>query len=438
MVHTEGFTFTLLHDSTKIIRRIYSLSLHADRFFKGRSDGKKIKEISRQWLIHSTYPPSLILLEKCEENWKKHFEDYPEFIINKLLVTLNKFEKDYVVPTDLVFLSNKLTSILKNSESFKNFEMRELARNLIAELGYQYFSTAINIIHKFERKNFGWSNDNITTSIKTEYIELEVLAYCLAFSGILFVTYTIPNNKYFKKGWCKFCFRKAMLSSNTCELHRYGNKNINLYRLGEVVHNDLINDEPKKFQIWEDFKMCIKDYEDEEREFKLKIEFEVKPELKLELELELKLYLDNPINNWKKTLISFVKSRPVLGTRLSIDKIEQFPNWVEAVQYLRDQLENPEEKSTHPQAVMSWLAMAAEWIKVENKRISIDGKRFRRSKDSDIATYFLILNEFEIDRNIAVKDIAKKIGFTPALIYDTIRKHKDLRKIFLERKKFPN
>ena len=47
MVHTEGFTFTLLHDSTKIIRRIYSLSLHADRFFKGRSDSKKIKEISR-------------------------------------------------------------------------------------------------------------------------------------------------------------------------------------------------------------------------------------------------------------------------------------------------------------------------------------------------------------------------------------------------------
>lgn len=416
MDHSDNFTFWLLwKDSNKIFRRIHSLTLRAGRFFEGRSDGKFIKELSRQWLIQSTEPPSLILQTKCEENWKTHIEGYPEFIINKLLDSLNEFEVNNIDLTELISQSSQLTSILRNSNWFSEVKNRELARNLIANLGCQYFEIAKKIVFAFERENLNCSKDTVPTSLITRYIKLKVLAYFLAYSGALFITYEMPKKKYFEKSWCNVCFRRTKLGSSSCKFHQSGNDYANARRYGNKIRQAFKETEPEKFRVWEDLKMCIKDHEDEE--------------------LEHKCSFDKPLYDWKKALISFVESKAALGTRLSIEKIEQFNNWVEAVDYLRDQLENSEEKSIHPQAVKSWLGMAAEWFEIEDKFISKDGKKLRKSRShgSVLPTRQLILNEFKIERNFDIKNIALKLGLTETRIRDCIFSDEELLEIYLGR-----
>jgi hypothetical protein len=164
--------------------------------------------------------------------------------------------------------------------------------------------------------------------------------------------------------------------------------------------------------VWKDLKICITDCEDEE--------------------LELKLSFDFPISDWKKALISFVKSKPSLASRLSTVQIDKFQSWVEAVDYLRYQLDNPEEKSMQLQAVWSWLVMAANWFEIEDVFISEDGTKLRvsRSEGAVLPTRQLILNEFKMNRNIEIQEIAQKCGLTQRGIRYCIAKHEVLRKIY--------
>ncbi len=411
----DNFNFLmLLEDSTKTTDGIESLMDEAEKYFDGKSNGKVIKKISRQWLIQSKESPFLELLNECELNWNEFNADIPKFIIKKIQETLRKSEKGNVDLAELFALSNQLTSILKNVDWYSKVNTRDLARSLITNLGNRYFVTAINVVYEFAKVNLP-SDEPVPKQLLAKYKKIKAMAYFLAYAGSLLIIYKIPENNFWEKSLCRVCFRRTELGSASCKFHRSDNANHDKYLLGRKILKALKVTEPEKYRYWEDLKK-------DTNKFKLE-------------EFELNLSYDKPVydlKEWTKTLISFIKSKPVLGTRLSIEKIEQFQNWVEVVDYLRNQLENPEEKSNHPLAVTTWLALAADWFEFENMFVSKEGNIYKKAKGFDLPPRQLFLNEFLKERNFDIDKITLKFGYNKTWIKKLIYGDKELLEIYLE------
>jgi hypothetical protein len=233
----------------------------------------------------------------------------------------------------------------------------------------------------------------------------------LGYAGIRLVA-----NAHFNviaNGWCGGCFRRTEANKKTCHLHKRINATKSNYQLADKVRNALIRKDGSLISHWDEVKECIVRNEVLERKYG-------EPLIKLPL-------------NLKVLLIKRIKGSPVLSKKLDIEKIQSSENWVDAIKYLRDQLDNEYEDSMCIESVWSWLSMAEKWFGGENYLRSPAGKKVRSSKNDStgLPTFRLIVDLCEKTPGITVQEIAKELNRTTQLINRNVKDHK-LEKYFPE------
>lgn len=411
----------ILERSYLLIRRMTSLSYVSDSVLEGKSDGLKAVEVSKKWLLSCAsteeYYPHLL-------GGLKEWKDYrlyklPEFISNQLLIISADILGYHDEIGGLIEYSKNVCNILDLKKTFMINEKAD--QKIIADLGIQYIEIAKNLMawyefnldSKFKSKEELYNKKTLVPeSDYARFKMLESLLYLVGYAGACLIAYKSKHYALRSKKWCGICFRRCKPGGRFCGKHGTKNECKRDHRFGEKVHQVMSEANPMIESDWNNLKRGILDREASEQ--------------------DLNDNFGMPSHDWRALLVNRISRSEALSSRLDVEVVKSVNNWMGAINYLREKLENMEEKSFHLEAVFSWLAMAENWFCAEDLFLSIDGNQLRssRSRTSTVPTVNRIIKICERVPGITVSEISKNLELSKPTISRCIKNNEILHKYF--------
>jgi hypothetical protein len=359
--YTWGYTWGGLIINLNLIKlRLNALDQQANEFLEGKLKEFKHARRSKKWLIESIRDTEYELsVNKAIRKYSKKQRVLPELVGDRMKDLSKKLPEGDKFFDKVIKLTTEVCTILSRPET-KNIADEKLAyaiaREEVISLGLEYITSAMDTINWFERTLDETlrkdqisikSNTPVPEAVHSIFKQFESLAYLMGYAGMRFVTYELEVQNRKQKKWCRICFRRTELGRNYCHLHPTGNDDINEFRFGEKVRQALLEHEPEIFKQWELYKRNIIDIEIYERDSDRSAV--------------------HPLEDWKAILITFINERSALKNCLSVEVIQSQNTRRKIVEILQKRFNNPAEESLNIISVVSWLAMANDWLEIENR-----------------------------------------------------------------------